>query len=180
MTITNENRYGPFKNDVIEIGGGGGAGYMQTATSARKKIIFLFSLEHGQRGSSWALISIPLVVLFRALAWVAVTSLYCPSSKDNDSEYACAYCRKTCTTKALLELHLKAIQHHSNNVVGKDESETENVGFPVWKSFWWTRLKVLEWKDLLEINFICCYIILNRSCVVDEYLYLFSTQIPVK
>ena len=52
MMITNENRYGPFKNDVIEIGGGGGAGYMQTATSARKKIIFLFSLEHGQRGSS--------------------------------------------------------------------------------------------------------------------------------
>ena len=91
MTITNENRYGPFKNDVIEIGGGGGAGYMQTATSARKKITFLFSLEHGQRGSSWALISIPLVVLFRALAWVAVTSLYCPSSKDNDPEYACAY-----------------------------------------------------------------------------------------
>ena len=157
MTITNENRYGLFKNDVIEIGEEEEGGTCKQWDQHEKKI--LFSLEHGQCGSSWALVSNPLVVLFQALAWVAVTSLYCPSSKDNDPEYACAYCRKTCTTKALLELHLKAIQHHSNNVVGKDESETENVGFPVWKSFWWTRLKLLQWKDLLEINFICCYIL---------------------
>ena len=38
-----------------------------------------------------------------------------------------AYCRKICTTKALLKLHLEATQHHSYDVVGEDESEAENV-----------------------------------------------------
>ena len=50
-----------------------------------------------------------------------------PSSKDNDLEYACAFCRKISTTKASLKLHLKAIQHQSYDVVGEDESEVENV-----------------------------------------------------
>ena len=53
--------------------------------------------------------------------------LSCPSTKKNDPEYFCGYCRKRYTTKALLKLHLKATQHHSYNVVSKDESETENV-----------------------------------------------------
>ena len=30
---------------------------------------------------------------------------------------------------------------------------------------------IYEWMDLSKIHFICCYIILNRSCVDDEYLY---------
>ena len=54
--------------------------------------------------------------------------LYYPPSKDNDPEYVCAYCRKICITKAILKLHLKATQHHSDHVVGKEESEVENVG----------------------------------------------------
>ena len=36
--------------------------------------------------------------------------LYCPSVKIDDPEYVCAYCRKICTTKALLKLHLRATQ----------------------------------------------------------------------
>ena len=56
-----------------------------------------------------------------------MTSLYCPSSKDNDPEYVCTYCRKICTTKALLKLNLKATQHHSHDVIGEDESEAKNV-----------------------------------------------------
>ena len=76
----------------------------------------------------WALVGIPVSVSFQALTWVAVTWLCYPSSKDNDLEYACAFCWKISTTKASLKRHLKAIQHHSYNVVGEDESEVENVG----------------------------------------------------
>ena len=62
---------------------------MQIVTSPPKKnISFYFSLAFGQRGSSWALVSIPVVVSFQALAWVL---------KDNNPEYVCAYCRKICT-----------------------------------------------------------------------------------
>ena len=56
-----------------------------------------------------------------------MTSLHCQSSKDNGPEKACDYCRKICTTKALLKSHLKAIQHNFCNDVGEDESEAENV-----------------------------------------------------
>ena len=43
-------------------------------------------------------------------------NLYCPSSKDNDHQNVCAYCRKICTTKTLLKLHLKATQPNSYDV----------------------------------------------------------------
>lgn len=51
--------------------------------------------------------------------------LYCPSSKDNDPEYVCAYCRKICTTKALLKIHLKATLHHSYILEDDFEDEVE-------------------------------------------------------
>ena len=35
-------------------------------------------------------------------------------------------------------------------------------------------------KDLLKNHFICCYIILHRSCVDDEYLNLFSARIHIR
>ena len=56
-----------------------------------------------------------------------MTSLYCPPGNENDPEYVCAYCQKTCTTKASLKLHLKATQYHSYDAVGEDEPEAENV-----------------------------------------------------
>jgi hypothetical protein len=41
--------------------------------------------------------------------------LYCPSVPLDDDGYVCPYkkCRKICTTKDLLSLHLRATQHHS-------------------------------------------------------------------
>ena len=39
--------------------------------------------------------------------------LYCPSAKIDDPNYCCAYCKKICTTKELLKLHLRATQHHA-------------------------------------------------------------------
>ena len=39
--------------------------------------------------------------------------LYCPSVKFDDPEYVCAHCRKICTTKALLKLHLRVTQPSS-------------------------------------------------------------------
>ena len=127
---------GAFKNDAIGLVGRGvtkisdkklhwGRGYMKIVASPPKKIYF--SLGFGQRGSSGALVSIPVVVSFQALAWVTVTSLFCPSSKDDDPEYICAYCPKKCTTKAFLKVHLKATQYHSYDVVDEDESEAKNV-----------------------------------------------------
>ena len=53
--------------------------------------------------------------------------LYCPSSKDNDPEYVCAYCRKIFPTKALLKLHSKVTQHYTNDAVVEDKSEAKNV-----------------------------------------------------
>ena len=55
---------------------------------------------------------------------------------------------------------------------------------PIWKSFWWTRLKPLMSErgslvksfDLL-LYYIKYIYILNRYCVADEYLHRFSTQI---
>ena len=35
-------------------------------------------------------------------------------------------------------------------------------------------------KDLLQNYLICCDIILNKWCTVDEYLYLFSTRIHIR
>ena len=75
---------GPLENDVTRVWGGrgcpkvvtksdiGGRGYMQKVTSTPKKvrISFYFSLVFGQRSRSWALVSIPVVVSFQALAWV--------------------------------------------------------------------------------------------------------------
>ena len=101
-------------------------------------------------------------------------------------------CRKIYTTKALLKLHLKAAQHHSYDV-GKDESETENVDvmeddpvslnrqclIPFMKVFLINTFETTyKWKDLLQNHFLCCYTILNRSYVVDEYLYLFKHSNP--
>ena len=37
-----------------------------------------------------------------------------------------------------------------------------------------------DWKYPLQNHFTYCCIILNRSSVVDEYVYLFSTQIHVR
>ena len=76
-----------------------GRGYMQIKNANKKSIyfsgddthhqnyffiFFIFLLVFGKHGSSWALISIPLLVSFQVLAWVVVTSLYPPFSKDND------------------------------------------------------------------------------------------------
>ena len=49
----------------------GGRRYMQIVTSPPKKS-FYFVFDFGQRGSSWALVSILVVVSFQALAWVGV------------------------------------------------------------------------------------------------------------
>ena len=53
--------------------------------------------------------------------------LYCPSVDIDDPEYTCSYCKKICTTKALLKLHLKATKHHSFELDddSDDESPTE-------------------------------------------------------
>ena len=58
-----------------------------------------------------------------------MSNCHCQFSKDKDPEYVriYAYYRKICTTKALLKLHLKVTHHHSYDVVGQDESETEIV-----------------------------------------------------
>ena len=50
--------------------------------------------------------------------------LYCPSVNVSDVQYVCTYCKKICTTKQLLSLHLKATQHHSYEDSG-DEQEPE-------------------------------------------------------
>ena len=52
----------------------GGGGVHKIVTSPPKKS-FYFSLAFGQRGSSWALVSIPVVVSFQALAWVRARRL---------------------------------------------------------------------------------------------------------
>ena len=91
---------------------------MQIVTSPPKKnISFYFSLAFGQRGSSWALVSIPVVVSFQALAWVL---------KDNNPEYVCAYCRKICT-KLYWNYIWKQPTSLIFDVVCQDESEAENV-----------------------------------------------------
>ena len=55
--------------------------------------------------------------------------LYCPSVNVSDVQYVCTYCKKICTTKQLLSLHLKATQHHSyeNLDDSDDEQEPESI-----------------------------------------------------
>ena len=82
---------------------------------------------------------------------------------------------------------MKTIQHHSYDAVGEDKSDAENVDGvedapvildgPSLNSCTEVFLidtfqTTYEWKDLLQLYFVSYYIILNRSCVVDEYLYL--------
>ena len=79
----------PFKNDVTDVGERGlskisnrrwHSGEEVDANSditTKKKlcISFYFSLVFGQRSSNWALVSIPVVVSFQALAWVCARRL---------------------------------------------------------------------------------------------------------
>ena len=61
---------------------GQGGTYKKWHHNQKKSCVsFYFLLAFGQRGSSWALVSIPVVMSFQALAWVAVTSLYCLISR---------------------------------------------------------------------------------------------------
>ena len=140
---------------------------MQIVTSPPKKTMFkflFFAFFFISRRSSWALVSIPVAASFQTIAWVAMTSLYCPSSENNDPKYVCGYCRKICTTKDLIKLHLKATQHNSYAVVGKDQPATKNVDvvedalvipnepclIPCMKVFLMNTFeKTYEWKDLL-------------------------------
>ena len=51
---------------------------------------------------------------------------------------------------------------------------------PTWKSSCWVSFETLISKRIsYKIIFICGYIILSRSCVVGEYLYLFNTPIDI-
>ena len=52
--------------------------------------------------------------------------LYCPSVKIDDPEYCCTYCKKICTMKALMKLHLRATQHHAFEIENNDDDEIEN------------------------------------------------------
>ena len=63
---------------------------------------------------------------------VAVTSFYCPFSKDNDP--VCACWRKICTIKALLKLHLKARQNHSYDAKMNLKPKAENVSAHTWRT----------------------------------------------
>ena len=49
--------------------------------------------------------------------------LYCPSAKIDDPNYCCAYCKKICTTKELLKLHLRATQHHACETEDDEDEE---------------------------------------------------------
>ena len=95
----------------------GGRECMKTVTLLPKEKVynFLFSAYFWSARQQLSLaglqLSIPVVVVaFQPLVCVMMTSLYCPSSKDNDPEYVCAYFQKICTTKASLKRHLKATQ----------------------------------------------------------------------
>ena len=75
-----------------------------------------------------------------------------------------------------MELYVQVTKHHSYDVVGEDESEAENVDevedalviaggpcvIPCVKVF------LMSERISCKIYLICCYITLNRSCVVDE------------
>ena len=53
--------------------------------------------------------------------------LYCPSAAIDDVNYVCPSkeCKKICTTKALLPLHLKATLQHSHGDESPNDCEDE-------------------------------------------------------
>ena len=75
-------------------GGGWGGGVHANSGITTKKIMFWFFTWDTSNTTTGMLTKAKLLPGWPKVR-VALTSLYSPSSKDNNTEYACAYCRKT-------------------------------------------------------------------------------------